>query len=136
MLQLLRACSGAFQPGVLTALVGSSGAGKTTLMDVIAGRKTSAPSQGLYQGFGLGLGAAGRGHCAGPLLRQDYAHGCHRRLKTSAPSHGLPQGLGLGCGQQLLQRWQDYPLGECFSVCSLRLSTLSLAVCMTGMCSS
>ena len=48
MLQLLRACSGAFQPGVLTALVGSSGAGKTTLMDVIAGRKTSAPSHRLY----------------------------------------------------------------------------------------
>lgn len=42
MLQLLRSCSGAFRPGVLTALVGSSGAGKTTLMDVIAGRKTSA----------------------------------------------------------------------------------------------
>jgi len=44
MLQLLRACSGAFRPGVLTALVGSSGAGKTTLMDVIAGRKTSTPA--------------------------------------------------------------------------------------------
>ena len=45
MLQLLRDCSGAFRPGILTALVGSSGAGKTTLMDVLAGRKTSeAPS--------------------------------------------------------------------------------------------
>ena len=43
MLQLLRDCSGAFRPGILTALVGSSGAGKTTLMDVLAGRKTSAP---------------------------------------------------------------------------------------------
>lgn len=32
MLQLLRDCSGAFRPGILTALVGSSGAGKTTLM--------------------------------------------------------------------------------------------------------
>ena len=42
MLQLLNDCSGAFRPGVLTALVGSSGAGKTTLMDVLAGRKTSA----------------------------------------------------------------------------------------------
>ena len=42
MLQLLRSCSGAFRPGVLTALVGSSGAGKTTLMDCLAGRKTSA----------------------------------------------------------------------------------------------
>ena len=45
MLQLLRDCSGAFRPGILTALVGSSGAGKTTLMDVLAGRKTSAPQQ-------------------------------------------------------------------------------------------
>ncbi|TYH18983.1 hypothetical protein ES288_A05G316500v1 [Gossypium darwinii] len=39
-LQLLRDVSGAFRPGVLTALVGVSGAGKTTLMDVLAGRKT------------------------------------------------------------------------------------------------
>ncbi|KAJ0487068.1 putative ABC-type sulfate transporter [Helianthus annuus] len=39
-LQLLEDVSGAFRPGVLTALVGVSGAGKTTLMDVLAGRKT------------------------------------------------------------------------------------------------
>ncbi|XP_064934418.1 pleiotropic drug resistance protein 2-like isoform X2 [Musa acuminata AAA Group] len=39
-LQLLSDVSGAFRPGVLTALVGVSGAGKTTLMDVLAGRKT------------------------------------------------------------------------------------------------
>ena len=44
MLQLLKDCSGIFRPGILTALVGSSGAGKTTLMDVLAGRKTGAPS--------------------------------------------------------------------------------------------
>ena len=42
MLQLLQDCSGVLRPGVLTALVGSSGAGKTTLMDVLAGRKTGA----------------------------------------------------------------------------------------------
>ncbi|KAJ6348196.1 hypothetical protein OIU76_004634 [Salix suchowensis] len=39
-LQLLREVTGAFRPGVLTALMGVSGAGKTTLMDVLAGRKT------------------------------------------------------------------------------------------------
>ena len=44
VLQLLNHCSGSFRPGILTALVGSSGAGKTTLMDVLAGRKTSEPT--------------------------------------------------------------------------------------------
>ncbi|KAM7501809.1 hypothetical protein LguiB_000713 [Lonicera macranthoides] len=45
-LQLLSSVSGAFSPGVLTALVGSSGAGKTTLMDVLSGRKTGGYIEG------------------------------------------------------------------------------------------
>ncbi|XP_019101287.1 PREDICTED: ABC transporter G family member 34-like [Camelina sativa] len=45
-LQLLRDVDGAFRPGVLTALVGVSGAGKTTLMDVLAGRKTEGYIEG------------------------------------------------------------------------------------------
>ncbi|KAF8010616.1 hypothetical protein BT93_J1302 [Corymbia citriodora subsp. variegata] len=45
-LQLLSKVSGVFSPGVLTALVGSSGAGKTTLMDVLAGRKTGGYIEG------------------------------------------------------------------------------------------
>lgn len=45
-LQLLRNVSGAFRPKVLTALVGVSGAGKTTLMDVLAGRKTGGFIEG------------------------------------------------------------------------------------------
>ncbi|KDO73303.1 hypothetical protein CISIN_1g000860mg [Citrus sinensis] len=45
-LQLLSNVSGIFSPGVLTALVGSSGAGKTTLMDVLAGRKTGGYIEG------------------------------------------------------------------------------------------
>ncbi|XP_052182366.1 ABC transporter G family member 32-like isoform X2 [Diospyros lotus] len=45
-LQLLVNITGAFRPGVLTALVGVSGAGKTTLMDVLAGRKTGGVIEG------------------------------------------------------------------------------------------
>eukprot|EP01018_Ginkgo_biloba_P025422 Gb_41757 [translate_table: standard] len=45
-LQLLRDVDGAFRPGVLTALMGVSGAGKTTLMDVLAGRKTGGYIEG------------------------------------------------------------------------------------------
>jgi len=43
---LLRKINGFAKPGTLTALMGASGAGKTTLMDVLAGRKT----QGLIEG--------------------------------------------------------------------------------------
>ena len=51
MLELLLGISGAFRPGVLTCLMGVSGAGKTTLMDVLAGRKTGTASsaQGSYR---------------------------------------------------------------------------------------
>jgi ABC-type multidrug transport system ATPase subunit len=45
-LQLLKGANGAFRPGVLTALMGVTGAGKTTLMDVLAGRKTGGYIEG------------------------------------------------------------------------------------------
>ncbi|XP_042504440.1 pleiotropic drug resistance protein 1-like [Macadamia integrifolia] len=45
-LELLKGVSGAFRPGVLTSLMGVSGAGKTTLMDVLAGRKTGGYIEG------------------------------------------------------------------------------------------
>ncbi|DAZ97791.1 TPA: hypothetical protein N0F65_009537 [Lagenidium giganteum] len=38
--QLLRGVTAHFEPGRMVALMGATGAGKTTLMDVIAGRKT------------------------------------------------------------------------------------------------
>lgn len=40
-LQLLCDVTGAFRPGILTALMGVSGAGKTMLLDVLSGRKNS-----------------------------------------------------------------------------------------------
>ncbi|KDO17090.1 hypothetical protein SPRG_15625 [Saprolegnia parasitica CBS 223.65] len=43
---LLRGISGYARPGTITALMGSSGAGKTTLMDILAGRKTGGTTQG------------------------------------------------------------------------------------------
>ncbi|GMF46956.1 unnamed protein product [Phytophthora fragariaefolia] len=52
-LELLKGISGFAEPGTLTALMGSSGAGKTTLMDVIAGRKTGGKITGkiLFNGY-------------------------------------------------------------------------------------
>ncbi|KAF3790908.1 Pleiotropic drug resistance protein 3 [Nymphaea thermarum] len=45
-LQLLRDITGSFRPGILTALMGVSGAGKTTLMDVLCGRKNEGVIEG------------------------------------------------------------------------------------------
>lgn len=45
-LQLLCEVTGVFRPGILAALMGVSGAGKTTLMDVLSGRKTGGYVKG------------------------------------------------------------------------------------------
>jgi ABC-type multidrug transport system ATPase subunit len=45
-LHLLDGLFGVFRPRTMTALMGSSGAGKTTLMDVLASRKTTGRVSG------------------------------------------------------------------------------------------
>ncbi|EIE26053.1 ATP-binding cassette transporter [Coccomyxa subellipsoidea C-169] len=45
-LELLKGITGCFRPGVLTALMGASGAGKTTFLDLLAGRKTVGRIEG------------------------------------------------------------------------------------------
>lgn len=59
---LLSGINGFAKPGTLTALMGSSGAGKTTLMDVLAGRKTVGLIEGdiLVNGFPKKDGAFNR----------------------------------------------------------------------------
>ena len=64
-LQLLRDVSGSFRPGVLTALVGVSGAGKTTLMDVLAGRKTGGYIDGCISISGYSKNQATFAHICG-----------------------------------------------------------------------
>ncbi|KAK4277139.1 hypothetical protein QN277_015181 [Acacia crassicarpa] len=51
-LEILKGVTGAFRPGVLTALMGVSGAGKTTLMDVLVGRKTTGHIEGFINILG------------------------------------------------------------------------------------
>lgn len=43
---ILKQVSGAFKPGILTALMGVSGAGKTTLLDLLSGRKNCGYVEG------------------------------------------------------------------------------------------
>ncbi|KAL4420059.1 hypothetical protein ABPG77_007498, partial [Micractinium sp. CCAP 211/92] len=66
-LLLLKGITGSFRPGVLTALMGASGAGKTTLMDVLADRKTGGTITGevLCNGFPKDRAAFARmmGYC-------------------------------------------------------------------------
>jgi predicted ABC-type transport system involved in lysophospholipase L1 biosynthesis ATPase subunit len=68
-LQLLSEESGVFRPCVLTALVGSSSVGRTTHLDVLAGRKTGGCIEGDIKISGR-LSRAWASRAGGPRLRR------------------------------------------------------------------
>jgi len=69
--KLLNGISGYVKPGQLTALMGASGAGKTTLMDVIAGRKTAGKIEGQILVNGLPQNPAVYKRISGYCEQQD-----------------------------------------------------------------
>jgi ABC-type multidrug transport system ATPase subunit/ABC-type multidrug transport system permease subunit len=69
--QLLRGISGVAKPGSLTALMGASGAGKTTLRDVLAFRKTTGTIGGKTQINGNTVTAAEFSRLAGFAEQED-----------------------------------------------------------------
>ena len=83
-LEILSGVTGAFRPGVLTALVGVSGAGKTTLMDVLAGRKTSARLSTCF------TRSQARGHNRTRPLRALLSKDCMHNNVTASPAATSP----------------------------------------------
>ncbi|GMH32356.1 hypothetical protein BSKO_00190 [Bryopsis sp. KO-2023] len=96
-LQLLQGITGHACPGVLTALMGGTGAGKTTLMDVIAGRKTQGTITGEMYVNGypkdqktwsrvVGYVEQFDSHSATPTVREALEYSARLRLDTSVSS--------------------------------------------------
>jgi ATP-binding cassette subfamily G (WHITE) protein 2 (SNQ2) len=79
--QLLQSVSGYVKPGQLVALMGSSGAGKTTLMDVLAQRKDSGRIEGSIM-------VSASNNCSG--LFMTAANSYHRSMDIlkASPSSG------------------------------------------------
>ncbi|KAE9028652.1 ABC transporter G family member 38 [Phytophthora fragariae] len=97
MLQILKGVSGVARPGCMTALMGSSGAGKTTLMDVIAHRKTGGSVRGriLLNGHEAGDLAMRRCtgyceqtdvHCEGATFREALTFSAFLRQPADVPN--------------------------------------------------
>ncbi|XP_039041379.1 ABC transporter G family member 32-like [Hibiscus syriacus] len=95
-LQLLVNVTGAFRPGVLTALVGVSGAGKTTLMDVLAGRKTGGVIEGSINISGYSKRQEAFSRISGYCEQNDIHSPCMTVLESLLFSAWLrlPSGVG------------------------------------------
>jgi len=95
---LLDGITAVFHPGTMTALMGSSGAGKTTLMDVIAGRKTMGKTEGgiLVNGHPQDLGSFARVsgyveqtdiHVPTETVIEALRFSAYHRLPSAMPRH-------------------------------------------------
>jgi len=100
--KLLTDVNAVFEPGMLIALMGSSGAGKTTLMDVIAGRKTGGEIAGriLINGHNQDLKTFARvsgyveqtdNHMESMTVREALRFSALHRLPKSMPFHEKEQ---------------------------------------------
>ena len=79
---LLKGINGFSKPGTLTALMGSSGAGKTTLMDVVAGRKTMGVITGDILVNGRPKDTQSFNYLSGYVEQQDLLMGLHTVRET------------------------------------------------------
>ena len=103
--QLLKGINGFSQPGTLTALMGSSGAGKTTLMDVIAGRKTVGRITGDILVNGRPKETKSFNRLTGYVEQQDLHMGHHTVREALAFSAHIR--LPASIGQQQRDSWID-----------------------------
>ena len=101
-LQLLNNIDGIFAPGVMTALMGSTGAGKTTLMDVLAGRKTGQNTGAIQQQGNQALNECSENAMSSSLLSTCNAFESNRSLLVKRLAEHVSQ----------LETWHRKPQGN------------------------
>jgi ABC-type multidrug transport system ATPase subunit len=119
-LQLLSDVSGVFSPSVLIDLVGSSGAGKTTLMDVLVGRKTSGYIEGDIRISGHTKVRSTFSRVSG-YVEQNNIHSPQVTVEES-----LLFSSSLRLPKEVCQMFQVFPIHVCTLFCTPNVDSLGL----------